>query len=163
MADAGIRLTVEGEKEFKAALAEIDAALKTNQKELRALTEDFKLNETGMKAAAEGIGTAAGESAKAFGSMADAAAILKTKGEALESAIEKQSQKFEMLSARAEKAAEEYGAQDKRTQALRAQVLDASTALSKLNNEYEKNKQPSKRSSRRIRRSSKTWAGASTR
>lgn len=141
MADAGIRLTVEGEKEFKAALAEIDAALKTNQKELRALTEDFKLNETGMKAAAEGIGTAAGESAKAFGSMADAASILKTKGEALESAIEKQSQKFEMLSARAEKAAEEYGAQDKRTQALRAQVLDASTALSKLNNEYEKNQQ----------------------
>lgn len=141
MADAGLRLTVEGEKEFKAALAEIDAAVKSNQKAMKSLTEEFKLNETGMKAAADGIGAAAGESTKAFGSIADAAEILRTKSKVLADSIEMQTEKFQLLDVRVEEARKTYGEYDKRTIELKNQLLDASTALTKLNNEYEKNQQ----------------------
>lgn len=141
MADAGIRLTVEGEKEFKAALAEIDAAVKNNQKAMRSLTEEFRLNETGMKAAAEGIGSAAGEATKGFGSMADAVEILKTKGKVLADSIEMQEEKFGLLNERVEEARQTYGEYDKRTMELKNQLLDASTALTKLRNEQEKNNQ----------------------
>ena len=141
MADAGLRLTVEGEKEFKAALAEIDAAVKSNQKAMKSLTEEFKLNETGMKAAADGIGAAAGESTKAFGSIADAAEILRTKSKVLSDSIEMQTEKFQLLDVRVEEARKTYGEYDKRTIELKNQLLDASTALTKLNNEYEKNQQ----------------------
>ena len=67
MADAGIRLTVEGEKEFRAALAECDTAVKNNQKALKLLTEEYKLNDAGMSDATSG-----------FGSMAEAQQILAT-------------------------------------------------------------------------------------
>lgn len=130
MADAGIRLTVEGEKEFKAALAECDTAVKNNQKSLKLLTEEFKLNEAGMKDAQSG-----------FGSMADAAEILASKGKVLADSIEIQTEKVGLLDARVEEASRTYGEHDKRTEALRAQLLDASTALTKLTAEQEKNRQ----------------------
>lgn len=91
MADAGIRLVVEGEKEFKSALAACDAAIKNNQKELKLLTEEFKLNETGMKDASSG-----------FGSMADAAEILAQKGKVLADSIAQQSEKVALLDQRVE-------------------------------------------------------------
>ena len=130
MADAGIRLTVEGEKEFRAALAECDTAGKNNQKSLKLLTEEFKLNEAGMKDAQSG-----------FGSMADAAEILASKGKVLADSIEVQTEKVGLLDARVEEASRTYGEHDKRTEALRAQLLDASTALTKLTAEQEKNRQ----------------------
>ena len=130
MADAGIRLVVEGEKEFKSALAACDAAIKNNQKELKLLTEEFKLNETGMKDASSG-----------FGSMADAAEILAQKGKVLADSIAQQSEKVALLDQRVADAAKEYGEHDKRTEALRAQLLDASAALTKLTTEQEKNRQ----------------------
>ena len=130
MADAGIRLVVEGEREFKAALAACDTAIKNNQKELKLLTEEYKLNETGMKSATSG-----------FGSMANAADILATKGKVLADSIAQQSEKVALLDQRVAEAAKEYGEHDKRTEALRAQLLDASAALAKLTAEQEKNRQ----------------------
>lgn len=130
MADAGLRLTVEGEKEFRAALAEIDAAVKNNQKSMKLLTEEFKLNETGMKDAASG-----------FGSMADAAQLLADKGKVLADSVAKQSEKVELLKKRVDEASETYGEHDRATEALRGQLLDAQVALTKLTNEQEKNRQ----------------------
>ena len=130
MADAGIRLTVEGEKEFRAALAECDTAVKNNQKALKLLTEEYKLNDAGMSDATSG-----------FGSMAEAQQILATKGKVLADSIEVQTEKVGLLDARVQEASETYGEHDKRTEALRAQLLDASTALTKLTAEQEKNRQ----------------------
>lgn len=130
MADAGIRLTIEGEKEFRAALAECDTAVKNNQKALKLLTEEYKLNDAGMRDATSG-----------FGSMADAAEILATKGRVLADSIEVQSEKVGLLDARVQEASETYGEHDKRTEALRGQLYEASTALTKLTAEQEKNRQ----------------------
>ena len=41
MADAGYRLTVEGEKEFKKALDEISARVKANKSELKMLAAEY--------------------------------------------------------------------------------------------------------------------------
>ena len=49
--------------------------------------------------------------------------------------------KFGLLNERVEEARKTYGEYDKRTMELKNQLLDASTALTKLNNEYEKNQQ----------------------
>lgn len=130
MADAGIRLTIEGEKEFRAALAECDTAVKNNQKALKLLTEEYKLNDAGMKDATSG-----------FGSMADAEEILAQKGKVLADSIEVQSEKVGLLDARVQEASETYGEHDKRTEALRGQLYEASTALTKLTAEQEKNRQ----------------------
>ena len=121
MADAGIRLVVEGEKEFKAALAACDAEVKNSQKSLKLLTEEYKLNDAGAK------------------DLGAAQEILSTKSKVLADAIEVQSEKVRLLDARVEEASAAYGEHDKRTEALKAQLLDASTALAKLTTEQEKN------------------------
>lgn len=130
MADAGLRLVVEGEKEFKAAVASCDEAVKQNQKSLKLLSEEFKLNEAGMKDMSSG-----------FGSMADAAEILTTKGKVLADSIGKQTEKVELLRQKVKEAAGTYGEHDKRTEALRSQLLDASAALAKMTAEQERNRQ----------------------
>lgn len=45
MADAGFRLTVEGEREFKKALAEINAQVKTSKSELKLLSAEYEIND----------------------------------------------------------------------------------------------------------------------
>lgn len=130
MADAGIRLYVEGEKDFRAALTQCDEAVKRNQKNLKQLTEEFKLNDVGMKDATSG-----------FGSMSNAAEILAAKGDVLARSISAQTEKVGLLDARFHEAAETYGLQDKRTETLRLQLLDATTALTKMTAEQEKNRQ----------------------
>lgn len=130
MADAGLRLAVEGEKEFKAALAEIDAAVKTNQKSMKLLTEEIKLNEQGMKDASSG-----------FGSLAEVQERLSVKGKVLADSIEMQTEKVGLLDARVEEARETYGEYDKKTLELKNQLLDATTVLTKLTAEQEKNRQ----------------------
>ena len=130
MADAGLRLAVEGEKEFKAALAEIDAAVKTNQKSMKLLTEEIKLNEQGMKDASSG-----------FGSLEEVQERLSVKGKVLADSIEMQTEKVGLLDARVEEARETYGEYDKKTLELKNQLLDATTVLTKLTAEQEKNRQ----------------------
>ena len=130
MADAGIRLYVEGEKDFRAALTQCDEAVKRNQKNLKQLTEEFKLNDVGMKDATSG-----------FGSMSNAAEILAAMRDVLARSISAQTEKVGLLDARFHEAAETYGLQDKRTETLRLQLLDATTALTKMTAEQEKNRQ----------------------
>lgn len=130
MADAGIRLTIEGEKEFRAALAECDAAVKENQKALKVLSEEYKLNDARMKDSTSGLG-----------SMAEAQDVLRMKGKALADSIEVQREKMNLLAERTREASEAYGENDKRAQALRMQTMDAMAALDKLTREQELNRQ----------------------
>lgn len=130
MADAGIRLTIEGEKEFRAALAECDAAVKENQKALKVLSEEYKLNDARMKDSTSGLG-----------SMAEAQDVLRMKGKALADSIEVQREKMNLLAERTREASEAYGENDKRTQALRMQTMEAMAALDKLTREQEINRQ----------------------
>lgn len=53
MADAGFRLTVEGEKEFKDALAAADAAVKRSTDQIKLLTEQFRLSDDSMEGLTE--------------------------------------------------------------------------------------------------------------
>ena len=49
MADAGLRLTVDGEREFKKAISEINDLLKVNSSELRLLSEQYKSSDKSLE------------------------------------------------------------------------------------------------------------------
>lgn len=114
MADAGLRMTVEGEKEFKAALKAIDEQIKINKSELQLLTAEYKLNDSGME-------------------------TLVTKQKTLAEAMELQGQKVTALDEKYRESAEAYGEADSRVVALKKSLLDASTALAKTTADYEAN------------------------
>lgn len=114
MADAGLRLSVEGEKEFKAALREIDAQLKINKSEIKLLTEEYKLNDTGIDS-------------------------LVTKQKVLSDTINLQGAKVETLDELYKKSADTYGETDARVLKLKNSMVEAATALAKTSAEYESN------------------------
>lgn len=114
MADAGYRLTVEGEKEFKAALAAIDQQIKVNKAEIKLLTQEYNLNENGLQA-------------------------LTTKQSVLQSTFDEQAKKVAALDDKYKAMADTYGETDSRVAALKVQLLDASTAMTKTENEIKKN------------------------
>lgn len=142
MADAGMRIVVEGEKEFKAALSQIDTAVKNNQKSLKLLTAEYELQGQGIRALTENEGDlmTAQDALRAqeekLGQQGD---VLVTKGKVLADSIAEQTEKVDLLDLRVGEAAKAYGEHDKRTEALRGQLLDASTALAKMTLEAEKN------------------------
>lgn len=114
MADAGFRLTVEGEKEFKAALASIDQQIKINKAQIKLLTQEYNLNEDGMQ-------------------------TLTMKQSVLQSTYDEQAKKVAALDDKYKAMAATYGETDKRVAALKVQLLDASTAMAKTESEMQKN------------------------
>lgn len=114
MADAGYRLTVEGEKEFKAALAAIDQQIKVNKAEIKLLTQEYNLNENGLQ-------------------------TLTTKQSVLQSTFDEQAKKVAALDDKYKAMADTYGETDSRVAALKVQLLDASTAMTKTEEEIKKN------------------------
>lgn len=114
MADAGFRLTVEGEKEFKAALAAIDQQIKINKAQIKLLTQEYNLNEDGMQ-------------------------TLTTKQSVLQSTYDEQAKKVAALDDKYKEMAATYGETDKRVATLKVQMLDAATAMAKTEAEIKKN------------------------
>lgn len=114
MADAGFRLTVEGEKEFKAALASIDQQIKINKAQIKLLTQEYNLNEDGMQ-------------------------TLTTKQSVLQSTYDEQAKKVAALDDKYKAMADTYGETDKRVATLKVQMLDAATAMAKTEEEIKKN------------------------
>lgn len=114
MADAGFRLTVEGEKEFKAALAAIDQQIKINKAQIKLLTQEYNLNENGMQ-------------------------TLTTKQSVLQSTYDEQAKKVAALDDKYKAMADTYGQTDKRVATLKVQMLDAATAMAKTEEEIKKN------------------------
>lgn len=114
MADAGFKLTVEGEKEFKKALAEINAQIKVNKSEIKLLTEEFKLNDAGMT-------------------------TLQNKQQALAESMDLQGDKVKLLEQQYKSAAEQYGETDARVMKMKESLNLASAELVKTTAEWEKN------------------------
>lgn len=114
MADAGFRLTVEGEKEFKAALQSIDQQIKINKAQIKLLTQEYNLNEDGMQ-------------------------TLTTKQSVLQSTYDEQAKKVAALDDKYKAMADTYGQTDKRVATLKVQMLDAATAMAKTEEEIKKN------------------------
>ena len=114
MADAGFRLTVEGEKEFKAALPSIDQQIKINKAQIKLLTQEYNLNEDGMQ-------------------------TLTMKQSVLQSTYDEQAKKVAALDDKYKAMADTYGQTDKRVATLKVQMLDAATAMAKTEEEIKKN------------------------
>lgn len=114
MADAGFRLTVEGEKEFKAALQSIDQQIKINKAQIKLLTQEYNLNEDGMQ-------------------------TLTTKQSVLQSTYDEQAKKVAALDDKYKEMAATYGETDKRVATIKVQMLDAATAMAKTEEEIKKN------------------------
>ena len=111
MADAGFRLTVEGEREFREALKAINEQIKTNTSELKMLAEQYKIAESPMES-------------------------LQAKQESLTMAMDLQAQKSQAIADEIKKVSDIYGENDSRVQTL-IQSYNASQAqLAKLTGEY---------------------------
>lgn len=114
MADAGFRLTVEGEREFKSALAAIDQQIRTNKAELKLLTEQYALSDDGLDG-------------------------LAAKQKKLEEAYQAQAEKVRLLEEQYRQSADAYGENDTAVMKLKDSLLAAQTALASMANEQEKN------------------------
>lgn len=114
MADAGFKLSVEGEKEFKRALAEINNQIKANAAELKMLTAQYTSTDSSM-------------------------VKLTANQKALEASLGTQGQKVALLREQYEKAAAEYGETDSKVVKLKTDLANATVEYSKMSAEVEKN------------------------
>jgi phage-related protein len=112
--DVGIRLVAEQEKEFKAALTDINTSLKTLGSEMKLVASEFDKSDTSV------------------------AKYAKT-NEVLAKAIEEQKAKVETLKLALANAAEGYGENDRRTQAWQQKLNAAQTELNNMERELGEN------------------------
>lgn len=113
MADgARFKLYVEGEKEFKAALSDINAVLKVNRSELTMLAEQYKVTEDPMS-------------------------NLKDQQASLSEAMTLQAEKSRQIAEQMQKTAEVYGEQDSRIKSLVVSYNESEAALAKLQTKYQ--------------------------
>ena len=110
----GIRLGVEGEKEFKQSLRDINQSFKVLGSEMQLVTAQFDKNDKSMQAAAARKAT-------------------------LNKQIEQQNEKIKTLQAALENAASSFGENDKRTQAWQIQLNKAQAELIGLEKELDAN------------------------
>lgn len=104
--DIGLKMSVKGEKAFKQALGEINAALRVNNAELEAVSAAYKGNENSIDA-------------------------LTAKQDALDRSILTQTDKIRTLEAALSESANKYGEADRRTLRYQEQLLKAQAALDK--------------------------------
>ena len=115
MADSfGLKIGLEGEKEFKKALADINQSFKVLGSEMKLVESEFSSNEKSI-------------------------ASLTAKNEVLNKEIEAQKQKIETLRAALANAAESFGENDRRTQSWQIQLNNAEAALNGMERELSDN------------------------
>ena len=115
MADKfGLKIGLEGEKEFKKALSEINQSFKVLGSEMKLVESQFDKNDNSVKA-------------------------LTSRNEVLNKEVEAQKQKIETLRAALKNAAESFGENDKRTQNWQIQLNNAEAALNGMEREVEQN------------------------
>lgn len=110
----GLKIGLEGEKEFKKALADINSAFKVLGSEMKLVESQFDKNDTSVSA-------------------------LTARNEVLNKAIEAQRQKIETLRAALQNAAESFGENDRRTQNWQVQLNNAEAALNGMERELDQN------------------------
>lgn len=102
--DFGLRIGVEGEKEFKKALAEINQSFKVLGSEMKLVSSQFDKNDNSVQA-------------------------LSARNTVLNKEIDAQRQKVETLRSALQNAAESFGENDRRTQNWQIQLNNAEAAL----------------------------------
>lgn len=112
MADAGYRLTVEGEAEFKRALADINAQVKLNKSEINALTAEYNANGGSLE-------------------------TLQQKQAALGKEMEAQQQKVDLMRQRLEDAKAAYGENSAQVTKLQTDLNNATGALETMRKQYQ--------------------------
>ncbi len=112
--DFGLKIGLEGEKEFKKSIADINQTFKVLGSEMKLVTAQFDANDTSVEA-------------------------LTARQEALGKQVDAQRQKVETLRAAMQNAAESFGENDRRTQAWQIQLNNAEAALIGMEKELEDN------------------------
>lgn len=115
MADSfGLKIGLEGEKEFKAALVSINQSFKVLGSEMKLVESQFDKNDNSIQALTE-------------------------RNEVLQKSIEAQKQKIETLRSALANAAESFGENDRRTQNWQIQLNNAQAELNKMEKELNAN------------------------
>lgn len=114
MSDFGLRLGIEGEREFKKALSEINQSFKVLGSEMKVVTSQFDKNDNSVQA-------------------------LAARNQVLNKEIEAQKHKIETLGNALQNAAESFGENDRRTQNWQIQLNNATAALNDMERELGRN------------------------
>ncbi len=110
----GLKIGLEGEKEFKKALSEINQSFKVLGSEMKVVTSQFDKNDSSVQA-------------------------LTARNQVLNKEIEAQKQKIETLRSALTNAAESFGENDRRTQNWQIQLNNATAALNDMERELDRN------------------------
>lgn len=110
----GLKIGLEGEKEFKKALSDINSSFKVLGSEMKLVESQFGKNDTSVQA-------------------------LTARNAVLNKEIEAQKQKIETLRSALENAASSFGENDKRAQAWQIQLNNAEAALNNMEHEVSDN------------------------
>ncbi len=110
----GLKIGLEGEKEFKKSLAEIDQSFKVLGSEMKLVSSEFDKNDRSVEA-------------------------LTARNQVLNKEIEAQKQKIDTLRAALQNASESFGENDKRTQSWQIQLNNANAALNDMERELGSN------------------------
>lgn len=114
MADAGFRLTVEGEKEFRRAISDVNAILKLNQAEMKRVVAEYNAGEKSMESMA-------------------------AKQKDLSGVIDRQTTAVEQMEDELARLTETYGENDKGVIKMRTELEKAYTSLSSMKQEFQNN------------------------
>ena len=110
----GLKIGLEGEKEFKKSLAEINNSFKVLGSEMKLVDSQFDKNDKSAEA-------------------------LTARNQVLNKEIDSQKQKIETLRSALANAAESFGENDRRTQSWQIQLNNAEAALNDMNRELDEN------------------------
>lgn len=110
----GLKIGLEGEKEFKSQLADINQSFKVLRSEMDLVNSQFDKNDTSVEA-------------------------LTAKNQVLDKSIEEQKKKIDTLKAALQNAAESFGENDKRTQSWQIQLNKAQSELNGMEKELKNN------------------------
>jgi len=110
----GVKMGIEGEKEFKAALSDINQAFKVLGSEMKLVESQFAKNDTSVGA-------------------------LTARNQVLNKEIEEQQKKIDLLRSALNNAAESFGENDKRTQNWQIQLNNAEATLNGMKRELKEN------------------------
>ena len=112
--DFGLKIGLEGEKEFKKALSEINQSFKVLGSEMKVVQSQFDKNDNSVEA-------------------------LTARNQVLNKEIEAQKQKIETLRSALANAAESFGENDRRTQQWKIQLNNATATLNDMERELDRN------------------------
>lgn len=110
----GLKIGLEGEKEFKSSLAEINNSFKVLGSEMKLVESQFDKNDNSIQA-------------------------LNARNQVLEKSIDAQKGKIETLRLALQNASSSFGENDKRTQAWQVQLNNAQAELNKMERELQNN------------------------